>query len=122
MTSQPVPLTQVQAVEKTLLRISNHKGVLGLLVISPKDGYVWKTCLPSSSPFDEKKLVIHAEKLHAFISLTRSIVRTLDVHNELLFLRLRSRKHEFIVSPEKGVFYYFILSVGVSWSSLEVMK
>ena len=95
---------QVKVVEGILSRIANHNGVLGLLVISPRDGSIWKTCISSSSPFDEKKLALHAEKLHAFVGLTRSITRTLDVGNELLFLRIRSKKYEFIVSPERGMY------------------
>ena len=94
---------QIAVVENMLQRIAGQKGVLGLLVISPKDGSVWKTCISESSTFDEKALGLHAEKLHAFVGLTRSITRTIDVGNDLVFLRLRSRKYEFIVSPEKGV-------------------
>eukprot|EP01061_Rhynchopus_euleeides_P023396 TRINITY_DN38090_c0_g1_i1.p2 TRINITY_DN38090_c0_g1~~TRINITY_DN38090_c0_g1_i1.p2 ORF type:complete len:140 (+),score=44.31 TRINITY_DN38090_c0_g1_i1:236-655(+) len=92
---------QVKVVEVMLQRISNHKGVLGLLVISPRDGTVWKTCAPPGSAFDEKKLAQHAEKIHAFVGLTRSIVRTLDVGNDLMFLRVRSKKYEFIISPDR---------------------
>eukprot|EP01060_Flectonema_neradi_P039078 TRINITY_DN846_c0_g1_i2.p1 TRINITY_DN846_c0_g1~~TRINITY_DN846_c0_g1_i2.p1 ORF type:complete len:155 (+),score=30.48 TRINITY_DN846_c0_g1_i2:53-517(+) len=123
MSSQPNAQTaQFKAVDATLQRMAHHKGVLGLLVVSPKDGNVWKTCLPPSSPFDEKKLGIHAEKLHAFVSLTRSIVRTLDVHNELLFLRLRSKKHEFIISPEKEFVVIVIQDYRVQNEELQPRK
>eukprot|EP00755_Sulcionema_specki_P008069 Sspe_Gene.39937::Locus_19246_Transcript_10_10_Confidence_0.370_Length_588::g.39937::m.39937/K10419/DYNLRB, DNCL2; dynein light chain roadblock-type len=93
---------QQKVVEDTLTRIANHQGVLGLLVVNPRDGSVWKAAAPQGgSWFDEKKAATHAEKIHAFVNLTRSIVRTLSVENELTFLRLRSKKHEFIISPEK---------------------
>eukprot|EP01059_Diplonema_ambulator_P017514 TRINITY_DN2952_c0_g1_i2.p2 TRINITY_DN2952_c0_g1~~TRINITY_DN2952_c0_g1_i2.p2 ORF type:complete len:116 (+),score=15.28 TRINITY_DN2952_c0_g1_i2:38-385(+) len=95
---------QVQVVEDMLHRIAGHKGVLCLLVVNPKDGTIWKSCVSAPQQFDEKKLAFHAEKLHSFVSLARSIVRTLDVHNDLMFLRLRSKKHEFVISPEKGTF------------------
>eukprot|EP01064_Diplonema_japonicum_P038827 TRINITY_DN9547_c0_g1_i1.p1 TRINITY_DN9547_c0_g1~~TRINITY_DN9547_c0_g1_i1.p1 ORF type:complete len:161 (+),score=36.13 TRINITY_DN9547_c0_g1_i1:358-840(+) len=94
-------LNQTKVVEETLTRIAGHKGVLCLLVVSPKDGSVWKSSVTAPQQFDERKLALHAEKLHAFVNLTRSIVRTLDVDNDLIFLRVRSKRHEFIISPEK---------------------
>ncbi|KAJ9466843.1 flagellar outer arm dynein-associated protein [Diplonema papillatum] len=97
----PASKDQVKVVDEMLNRIAGHRGVLGLLVVSPKDGSVWKTCVNGQTPFEEKKLSVHAEKLHAFVTLARSVVRTLDVSNDLIFLRIRSKKHEFIISPEK---------------------
>eukprot|EP01063_Lacrimia_lanifica_P021436 TRINITY_DN28769_c0_g1_i1.p2 TRINITY_DN28769_c0_g1~~TRINITY_DN28769_c0_g1_i1.p2 ORF type:complete len:145 (+),score=71.23 TRINITY_DN28769_c0_g1_i1:84-518(+) len=103
-TIEDAPLVTV--VEGILNRVANHRGVLGLMVISPKDGSVWKTGTPNyppngGPPLDEAVMQQHASKLHAFVGLTRSIVRTLDVENELDFLRIRSKKHEFIISPAK---------------------
>eukprot|EP00756_Hemistasia_phaeocysticola_P050308 Hpha_TRINITY_DN2504_c0_g1::TRINITY_DN2504_c0_g1_i1::g.1381::m.1381/K10419/DYNLRB, DNCL2; dynein light chain roadblock-type len=91
---------QQKVVEEVLARISQHKGVLALLVINPRDGGLWKFLSPQHA-LDEKKAAGHAEKLWHFVSLTRSIVRTLDTQNDLTFLRVRGKKHEFIIAPER---------------------
>eukprot|EP01062_Namystynia_karyoxenos_P060747 TRINITY_DN5245_c0_g2_i1.p2 TRINITY_DN5245_c0_g2~~TRINITY_DN5245_c0_g2_i1.p2 ORF type:complete len:153 (+),score=51.64 TRINITY_DN5245_c0_g2_i1:124-582(+) len=89
-----------KVVESTLTRISQHKGVQGLLVLNPKDGALYKWLSPTNA-LDEKKALLHADKLWQFVSLTSGIVRTLDTQNDLTFLRVRGRKYEYIIAPER---------------------
>eukprot|EP01065_Artemidia_motanka_P015125 TRINITY_DN18_c0_g1_i2.p2 TRINITY_DN18_c0_g1~~TRINITY_DN18_c0_g1_i2.p2 ORF type:complete len:165 (+),score=77.48 TRINITY_DN18_c0_g1_i2:71-565(+) len=91
---------QQRVVDGVLSRISQHKGVLGLLVVNPRDGSLWKWLSPQQA-LDEKKSQLHAEKLWLFVTLTRSIVRTLDTQNDLTFLRVRGKKYEYIIAPER---------------------
>ena len=43
----------------------------------------------------------HNNKKHSQTSKARSVVRTLDNTNDLTFLRIRSKKHEIMISPDK---------------------
>ena len=49
---------------------------------------------------DHELIAKYAQRVLAFVSLTRSVVRDLDPLNDLTFLRLRSKQHEIIVAPE----------------------
>ena len=48
-----------------------------------------------------KKSVCVPACSHSLASKARSAVRTLDPQNDLTFLRIRSKKHEIMVAPEK---------------------
>eukprot|EP00906_Rhabdomonas_costata_P039273 RCo055554 len=90
-------------IDATLKRISSHKGVVGYLVLNPRDGSIMKYV--GMTDCDVGK---YAKSVHAFVNLTRSVVRTLDASNDLMFLRLRSKKHEIIVAPEKDFVFVVV--------------
>ena len=81
-------------VEETLKRINSHKGVQGI-VICNLEGEVIRTTLDSTVSRD---MGAHLQGLAA---KARSAVRNLDPQNDLTFLRIRSKKHEILVAPEK---------------------
>ena len=43
----------------------------------------------------------HTQTHYTQTSKARSVVRTLDNTNDLTFLRIRSKKHEIMISPDK---------------------
>eukprot|EP00668_Euglena_longa_P035386 GGOE01045454.1.p2 GENE.GGOE01045454.1~~GGOE01045454.1.p2 ORF type:complete len:161 (+),score=45.34 GGOE01045454.1:30-485(+) len=89
----PDPLVGIEA---SLKRIANQKGVLGYIVLDPKDGSIFK-----SVGLEDDLINKYAQLVLSFVSLTQSVVRDLDPVNHLTFLRLCSRKNEIIVAPDK---------------------
>ncbi|KAK3239791.1 Dynein light chain roadblock-type 2 [Cymbomonas tetramitiformis] len=81
------------AVEETMKRINSHKGVTGIIIVN-NDGIPIRTTLDSNITVQYAALVTH------MASKARSVVRTLDPQNDLVFLRIRSKKHEIMVAPE----------------------
>ncbi|KAI3387444.1 hypothetical protein SNEBB_004350 [Seison nebaliae] len=81
-------------VEDSLKRISSHRGVIGV-VIANSEGVPIRTTLDNSSA------VQHAALLQRLTSKARSAIRELDPQNDLCFIRLRSKKHEIVIAPDK---------------------
>jgi len=88
-------------VEETLKRISSHTGVLGTIVIT-NDG------IPIRSTMDSVVTVQYAALITQLASKCQSAVKELDATNDLTFLRIRSKKHEIMVAPDKD---YFLIVV-----------
>jgi dynein light chain roadblock-type len=105
-------------VEETILRICSHKGVEGVLV-SSFEGVALKSTL--SKELTNK----YAGLIAQLIVKARSVVRTIDAEvrvsilrhspscraplttlsptaqNDLVFLRLRTKKHELMIAPDR---------------------
>ncbi|EKX54515.1 hypothetical protein GUITHDRAFT_156873 [Guillardia theta CCMP2712] len=81
-------------VEETLRRLQGHKGVQGVVIVN-QDG------IPIRSTFDQSVTVQYASLITQLSSKARSAVRELDPQNDLTFLRVRSKKHEIMVAPDK---------------------
>mmetsp|Transcript_15700 Transcript_15700/g.37237 ORF Transcript_15700/g.37237 Transcript_15700/m.37237 type:complete len:101 (+) Transcript_15700:3-305(+) len=81
-------------VEETLKRIQSHRGVEGILIVN-NDG------VPLKSTLSAEQTTQYASLFSQLSSKARSVVRTLDATNDLTFLRVRSKKHEIMVAPDK---------------------
>ncbi|XP_033626359.1 dynein light chain roadblock-type 2-like [Asterias rubens] len=81
-------------VEECLKRISSHKGVIGIIVVNMEG-------IPVRTTLDNSTTVQYAGLIHQLTAKARSVVRDIDPQNDLTFLRIRTRKHEVIVAPEK---------------------
>ncbi|XP_026712717.1 dynein light chain roadblock-type 2, partial [Athene cunicularia] len=88
------PLSSQAEVEETLKRIQAHKGVIGTVVINAEG-------IPIRTTLDNSTSVQYAGLLHQLTMKARSIVRDIDPQNDLTFLRIRSKKHEIMVAPDK---------------------
>lgn len=99
-------------------RIQSHKGVVGTIVVNAEG--IWhvnmvdintigimqdltKTYLgiPIKSTLDNTTTVQYAGLISQLSDKARSVVRDLDPTNDLTFLRIRSKKHEIMVAPDK---------------------
>uniref|UniRef100_A0A182UHF6 Dynein light chain roadblock n=1 Tax=Anopheles melas TaxID=34690 RepID=A0A182UHF6_9DIPT len=89
----PIPF-QSQEVEETLKRIQSHKGVVGTIVVNNEG-------IPVKSTLDNTSTVQYAGLMSQLSDKARSVVRDLDPSNDLSFLRVRSKKHEIMVAPDK---------------------
>lgn len=81
-------------VEETLKRINSHKGVQGIVIVNSEG-------IPIRSTLDSGEATRYAALIMNLASKARSAVRELDPLNDLTFLRIRSKKHEILVAPEK---------------------
>lgn len=63
--------------------------------------------VPVKSTLDNQTTVNYAGLISLLADKARSTVRDLDPSNDLTFLRVRSKKHEIMVAPDKD----FILIV-----------
>jgi len=81
-------------VEETLKRINSHKGVIGILIFN-------SDAIPIRSTMDAAVATKTAGMVAPLIGKARSMVRDLDPQNDLTFVRIRSKKHEILVAPEK---------------------
>ncbi|CAD6236660.1 dynein light chain roadblock-type 2 [Microplitis mediator] len=83
-----------QEVEETMKRIQSHKGVVGTIVVNSEG-------IPIKSTLDNTTTVQYAGLISQLSDKARSVVRDLDPTNDLTFLRIRSKKHEVMVAPDK---------------------
>eukprot|EP01012_Entosiphon_sulcatum_P059854 TRINITY_DN84484_c0_g1_i1.p1 TRINITY_DN84484_c0_g1~~TRINITY_DN84484_c0_g1_i1.p1 ORF type:complete len:101 (-),score=24.31 TRINITY_DN84484_c0_g1_i1:20-322(-) len=84
-------------IEDVVKRITAHKGVKGLIIINSEG-------IPIRDSFDEHDRLLtiqYAALLTQMVAKARAAIRELDATNDLTFLRIRSRKHEILVAPDK---------------------
>mmetsp|Transcript_33074 Transcript_33074/g.59824 ORF Transcript_33074/g.59824 Transcript_33074/m.59824 type:complete len:100 (-) Transcript_33074:328-627(-) len=81
-------------IEATLTRIQNHKGVLGVIIVNNEG-------IPLRSTLDDVNTKNYADLIPSLSSLAKNMIRDLDPQNDLEFLRIRSQKHEIMVSARE---------------------
>ncbi|XP_017784070.1 PREDICTED: dynein light chain roadblock-type 2-like [Nicrophorus vespilloides] len=81
-------------IEETMKRIQSHKGVVGTIVVNSEG-------IPIKSTLDNTTTVQYSGLISSLADKARSVVRDLDPSNDLTFLRIRSKKHEIMVAPDK---------------------
>ncbi|XP_051883912.1 dynein light chain roadblock-type 2-like [Pristis pectinata] len=82
-------------VEETLKRIQSHKGVIGTIVVN-SEGIPIRTTLDNSTTVQYAGL--YSINLHEKLG---ALSEDIDPQNDLTFLRVRSKKHEIMVAPDK---------------------
>ncbi|CBH16486.1 dynein light chain 2B, cytoplasmic, putative [Trypanosoma brucei gambiense DAL972] len=83
-------------IEELLKQITNHPGVQGIIIVNT-DG------IPIRHTFQEHSRLLAVQYSALFQSLAmkaRNAVLEIDNNNELLFLRVRTKKHEVLVAPD----------------------
>jgi len=103
----PPPRAQAAEVEETIKRISSHKGVQGILVAN-FEGVALKSTLPPALAAQ------YAGLFSTLVAKARSTVRSLDADNDLVFLRVRTKKHEVMVAPDREFILVVVQDVNVS--------
>ncbi|CAG9529832.1 unnamed protein product [Cercopithifilaria johnstoni] len=117
-------------VEETLKRIQSQKNVAGVIVMDssgktymflfivvlflfPLHHYFMALTFyyfvgrAIRSTLDDEATQQHCVLLHQLCDKSKSVIRELDGSNDLTFLRLRTRKHEIMIAPDKD----FLLAV-----------
>uniref|UniRef100_A0A914E9C5 Dynein light chain roadblock n=1 Tax=Acrobeloides nanus TaxID=290746 RepID=A0A914E9C5_9BILA len=89
-------------VEETIKRIQSQRGVSGIIVMD-SIGRVIRSTL------DDEQTSQNAPLLHQLCDKSKSVIREIDTSNDLTFLRLRTKKNEIMIAPDKdyllAVFY-----------------
>lgn len=83
------------------MRIKTHKGIKGI-IISHYNGVAVKTTMNWTDTLTYTSL------LSGLILTAKAKVKDLDSTNELVFLRVRSKKYEIMVAPDKEYFLIVI--------------
>ena len=81
-------------VEETLKRINSHKGVIGIVIVNSEG-------IAIRSTLEQAESTRYSALITQLATKARSAVRELDPQNDLTFLRIRSKKHEILVAPER---------------------
>ncbi|KAF7693270.1 dynein light chain roadblock-type 1 [Silurus meridionalis] len=88
-------------VEETLKRIQSQKGVQGIIIVNSEG-------IPIKTTLDNASTVHYAGLIHQLVMKARSTVRDIDPQNDLTFLRVRSKKNEIMIAPDKDYFLIVI--------------
>uniref|UniRef100_A0A8B9U081 Dynein light chain roadblock-type 1 n=1 Tax=Anas zonorhyncha TaxID=75864 RepID=A0A8B9U081_9AVES len=83
-----------------------QRAPLGLL--SSRLDHQGALSIPIKSTMDNSTTIQYAGLMHSFIMKARSTVRDIDPQNDLTFLRIRSKKNEIMVAPDKDYFLIVI--------------
>nr|XP_040574307.1 dynein light chain roadblock-type 2-like [Lepeophtheirus salmonis]ACO15208.1 Dynein light chain roadblock-type 2 [Caligus clemensi] len=81
-------------VEETLKRLVSHKGVIGTLIVNSEG-------VPIKSTLDSHTTTQYAGLLNQLVDQAKAMFKEIDSSNDLTFLRLRTKKHEIMVAPDK---------------------
>ncbi|KAF6724366.1 Dynein light chain roadblock-type 1 [Oryzias melastigma] len=88
-------------VDETLKRIQSQKGVQGVIIVNSEG-------IPIKTTLDNLSTVQYAGLIQQLVLMARSTVRELDPQNDLTFLRVRSKKNEIMIAPDKDYFLIVI--------------
>ncbi|CAL8400798.1 unnamed protein product [Arctogadus glacialis] len=88
-------------VEETLKRIQGQKGVQGVIIVNAEG-------IPIKTTMDNSTTVQYAGLIHQLVTKARSTIRDVDPQNDLTFLRIRSKKNEIMIAPDKDYFLIVI--------------
>lgn len=97
-------------VEETIKRIQSQKGVTGVIVMDSAGRTLSSSRLFLSffipgrairSTLDDEVTAQHCALFQQLCDKSRSVVQELDGSNEITFLRLRTKKNEYMIAPEK---------------------
>jgi len=90
-------MSQDGNIEELIKKINGHAGVKGFIIVNSEG-------IPIRHSFEDADRLLsiqYAALLQQMTSRAKSSIRELDSLNDLFFLRLRSRKHEILVAPDK---------------------
>jgi len=86
--------TMASEVEETLKRLVSHKGVIGTIVVNNEG-------VPIKSTLDNATTVQYSGLLNNLVDQAKTMFKELDPTNDLTFLRIRTKKHEIMVAPDR---------------------
>jgi len=102
-------MTSTSEVDETLARIKSHKGVEAVIIVNSQG-----VPIRPSTGMDADTTHKYAANISQLAAKARSVVRDLDPMNDLTFLRIRSKKHEIMVAPDKDFLLIVIQDPTVS--------
>ncbi|VDD85632.1 unnamed protein product [Enterobius vermicularis] len=96
-------------VEETIKRIQSQKGVVGVIIMDSIGRAIRST-------MDEETTSQHCLQLQQLCDKSKNVINELDPSNALTFLRLRTKKNEIMVAPDRDYLLAKRIEVGtMSW-------
>ena len=83
-----------QKVQDTLNRINTHKGVKGVIIVNSKG-------IAIESTMNQSDTINFGSLISTFTAKATMTVKSLHPEEDINFIRIRSKKHEIMISPEK---------------------
>ena len=84
--------------------IKNHKGVKGIMIVY-EIGKIIRSTMVNNHDTAPKQ---YAQKVTELAKKARSVIRDIDPTNDLTFFRIRSKRQEILVAPDKNLFLIVI--------------
>ncbi|KAH7700706.1 dynein light chain 2Bcytoplasmic [Aphelenchoides avenae] len=81
-------------VEETIKRIQSQKGVTGVIIMDSIGRAIRST-------LDDESTAQHTALLQQLCDKSKGVVKEMDASNDLTFLRLRTKKNEIMIAPDK---------------------
>ena len=92
-------------VEERIGRIKDISSVRGLIIVD-EAGKILRTTMSTTG--NDTAPSNYAKKVTELAKKARSVVRDIDPLNDLTFFRVRSRRQEIMVAPDKNLFLIVI--------------
>ena len=86
--------------EERINRISNHSGVGTLLIVNDQGRIITQRHKATATPAPQHI----ANHITDLALKARSVVRDIDPMNDMTFFRVRSKRKEILVAPDKHLF------------------
>ena len=90
--------------EERINRISNHSGVGTLLIVNEQGRIITQRHKPTAAPQPHTI----ANSITDLALKARSVVRDIDPMNDMTFFRVRAKRKEILVAPDKHLFLIVI--------------
>ena len=81
-------------IEETINRINTHKGVKGIIVANSKGVAIRST-------MNQADTIEYGSLITQFSTKSQLTIKSLHPEEEITFIRIRSKKHEIMIAPEK---------------------
>ncbi|KAL1927511.1 hypothetical protein VTP01DRAFT_3748 [Rhizomucor pusillus] len=81
-------------IDETLKRLSSRKGVKAVVILNSEGQAIRST-------MNEELTKQYGQLISALVTQARTTVSTLDDQNDLTFLRVRTKKHEIMIAPDR---------------------
>ena len=95
-------------VEERIARIKNHTGVKGLLIVDETGKFLRSTMSANNNDSAPRQ---YAQKVTELTKKARSVIRDINPLNDLTFFRVRSKKQEIMIAPDKNLYLIVIQEV-----------
>jgi len=81
-------------VEETLKRLVAHKGVIGTIIVNSEG-------IPIKSTLDQHTTTQYSGLINQLVDQAKNMFKEIDSSNDLTFMRLRTKKHEIMIAPDR---------------------
>lgn len=81
-------------VEETLKRLVAHKGVIGTIIVNSEG-------IPIKSTLDQHTTTQYSGLINQLVDQAKNMFKEIDASNDLTFMRLRTKKHEIMIAPDR---------------------